>query len=254
MRNRRWSPRWIAASASTIVSELISSMNDVTDVNGMLKQLVGRRALQELRVAAAVEEVRRDERTEEQRLRREEQPDRELGVADAGVRRRVVAVEARLDLVLVVDLRWGRRPAPSVVPPRSSAVAGSIAIAIRPNTSTSTPTGEQPPVLEHEAVAHDRQAEREHERPVRRRRHVDVVRRRRGRARLVDVAGVARPAASPAGLRRPRCTCGARTRRGASTIGIFGEVVLGRRRRGRSTRACARPTGRAGRDSARVAS
>ena len=35
-RNRRWSPRWIAASASTIVSELISRMNDVTDVNGML--------------------------------------------------------------------------------------------------------------------------------------------------------------------------------------------------------------------------
>ncbi len=35
-RNRRWSPRWMAASASTIVSELISSMNDVTDVNGML--------------------------------------------------------------------------------------------------------------------------------------------------------------------------------------------------------------------------
>ena len=36
MRNRRWSPRWMAASASTIVSELISRMNDVTDVNGML--------------------------------------------------------------------------------------------------------------------------------------------------------------------------------------------------------------------------
>ena len=35
-RNRRWSPRWIAASASTIVSELISRMNDVTEVNGML--------------------------------------------------------------------------------------------------------------------------------------------------------------------------------------------------------------------------
>ena len=36
IRKRRWSPRWIAASASTIVSELISRMNDVTDVNGML--------------------------------------------------------------------------------------------------------------------------------------------------------------------------------------------------------------------------
>ena len=36
MRNRRWSPRWMEASASTIVSELISRMNDVTDVNGML--------------------------------------------------------------------------------------------------------------------------------------------------------------------------------------------------------------------------
>ena len=41
MRNRRWSPRWIAASASTIVSELISSTNDVTDVNGMLSSLSG---------------------------------------------------------------------------------------------------------------------------------------------------------------------------------------------------------------------
>ena len=48
------------------MSELISSTNDVTDVNGMLSSSVGRRALQELRVAAAVEEVRRDERAEEQ--------------------------------------------------------------------------------------------------------------------------------------------------------------------------------------------
>ena len=41
MRRRRWSPRWMAASASTIVSELISKMNDVTDVNGMLNILSG---------------------------------------------------------------------------------------------------------------------------------------------------------------------------------------------------------------------
>ena len=41
IRNRRWSPRWIAASASTIVSELISRMNDVTDVNGMLYTSLG---------------------------------------------------------------------------------------------------------------------------------------------------------------------------------------------------------------------
>src|SRR6476469_9382745 len=40
-RNRRWSPRWIAARASTIVSELISRMNDVTDVNGMLYTSLG---------------------------------------------------------------------------------------------------------------------------------------------------------------------------------------------------------------------
>ena len=32
---RRWSPRWMAATASTIVSELISSTNELTDVNGM---------------------------------------------------------------------------------------------------------------------------------------------------------------------------------------------------------------------------
>ena len=36
-RNRRWSPRWIAASASTIVSELMRSTNELTDVNGMSK-------------------------------------------------------------------------------------------------------------------------------------------------------------------------------------------------------------------------
>src|SRR4029079_7323866 len=41
IRNRRWSPRWIAARASTIVSELISRMNDVTDVNGMLYTSAG---------------------------------------------------------------------------------------------------------------------------------------------------------------------------------------------------------------------
>ena len=41
MRKRRWSPRWIAASASTIVNELISSTNDVTDVNGMFSRSCG---------------------------------------------------------------------------------------------------------------------------------------------------------------------------------------------------------------------
>ena len=39
--NRRSSPRWIADSASTIVRLLISRMNDVTDVNGMLKTSAG---------------------------------------------------------------------------------------------------------------------------------------------------------------------------------------------------------------------
>ena len=89
MRSRRSSPRWIAASASTIVSELISSTNDVTDVNGMFSRSLGVGPPRYCGVAAAVEEVRRDERTEEQRLRRQEQPDPELRVADAGVRRGV---------------------------------------------------------------------------------------------------------------------------------------------------------------------
>ena len=38
---RRSSPRWIAESASTIVRLLISRMNDVTDVNGMLNTSAG---------------------------------------------------------------------------------------------------------------------------------------------------------------------------------------------------------------------
>ena len=40
-RIRPMSPRWIAASASTIVSELASSTNDETDVNGMSKTSFG---------------------------------------------------------------------------------------------------------------------------------------------------------------------------------------------------------------------
>ena len=100
---------------------------------------------------------------------------------------------------------------------------------------------EQPPVLEHEAVAHDRQAEREHERPVRRRRHVDVV-------RLVRVA--------PSRDRR----LGARRQLHQPALVVFGvlavpELVAVRRRPGSrrsctraaatrsSTRASARPTG-----------
>ena len=31
-RNRLWSPRWMAASASTMVNELISSTNELTEV------------------------------------------------------------------------------------------------------------------------------------------------------------------------------------------------------------------------------
>jgi hypothetical protein len=38
---RPTSPRWIAASASTIVSELASSTNDETDVNGMSNTSAG---------------------------------------------------------------------------------------------------------------------------------------------------------------------------------------------------------------------
>ena len=41
MRSRRWSPRWMAARASTIVSELISRTNELTDVNGMSYRLCG---------------------------------------------------------------------------------------------------------------------------------------------------------------------------------------------------------------------
>ena len=83
--SRRWSPRWIAASASTIVSELISRMNDVAEVNGMLKSSFG--VGPGLR-PAAVQQVRRDERTEEEAVGREEQPHRQLLLVSAGRRRR----------------------------------------------------------------------------------------------------------------------------------------------------------------------
>ena len=35
MRSRWWSPRSMAATASTMVSELISSTNELIEVNGM---------------------------------------------------------------------------------------------------------------------------------------------------------------------------------------------------------------------------
>ena len=44
VRHRRWSPRWIADTASTIVSELNSSTKHDTDVNGMSNSSCGRRA------------------------------------------------------------------------------------------------------------------------------------------------------------------------------------------------------------------
>jgi hypothetical protein len=41
MRIRRTSPRWIAASASTMLTLLISSTNELTDVNGISKRSFG---------------------------------------------------------------------------------------------------------------------------------------------------------------------------------------------------------------------
>src|SRR5687767_12401501 len=42
IRMRRWSPRWMADRASTMVSELISSANELNDVNGMSYTSIGR--------------------------------------------------------------------------------------------------------------------------------------------------------------------------------------------------------------------
>jgi hypothetical protein len=53
--------------------------------------------------------------------------------------------------------------------------------------------GQEVPLLEDEAVAHDREREREHQRPVRRRRHVDAVRvEARGKVVAVGAVGAAR--------------------------------------------------------------
>ena len=125
----------------------------------------------------------------------------------------------------------------------SGSVDGSIAQPVSPKNADDDADREQPPVLEHEAVAHDRQAEREDERPVRRRRHVDAVRLDADRG---------------CGRHRRRATGGQLHQPALVVLGVLAvpelvavrddrdlrEVVLGRRRRGRSTRASARPTGR----------
>ena len=85
MRNRRWSPRWIAASASTIVSELINRMNDVTDVNGMLSSLSGVGPFRNCASRPRYRKYVAMNAPKNKLSDDEEHPDRELGVADAGV-------------------------------------------------------------------------------------------------------------------------------------------------------------------------
>ena len=65
------------------MSELISRMNELTDVNGMSKICPGAGPFGD---AAPVEQVGRDQPAEQQALRPEEEPHPELGVRDARVR------------------------------------------------------------------------------------------------------------------------------------------------------------------------
>ena len=113
------------------MSELISSTNEVTDVNGMFSRLLGVGPLRNCAYATAVEEVGRDERAEEQALRREEHPDRQLVVADAGVRLVRVGVRG--------DRRRLARGDDCLRHQWCSSVAGSIVHALRPKNATSAP-------------------------------------------------------------------------------------------------------------------
>ena len=137
-------------------------------------------------------------------------------------------------------------------------------------------------ICEHRGVAEARQAEREHQRVVRRRRQVDAVavavvvglggrgdtspasatadvgrgRRRGGGATVAGVvtvvAGAAGRAASPGALRRPRCTCGATSRRGPRPPGSRRSCTRAAAT-GSTTRATGRPTGRPERFGPRLA-
>ena len=79
-------------------------MNDVADVNGMSKISAGVGTL--LAAAVPVEQEGGDERAEEQAVRREEQPHRELGVGEPGVR--VVRVVGGVTAV-ALEVAAGRR-------------------------------------------------------------------------------------------------------------------------------------------------
>ena len=150
---------------------------------------------------------------------------------------------------------------------QSSAVPGSMRPAVHAEQQDDDAGDREPRALEHRGVPEDREPQRHDERVVGRRRQVDAVAvavtvavapspgRRRAppepssarasRPRRSCRRPSRRPGAAPGGPRRPRCTCGARSRRGPRPAGSRRSCTRGPAS-GSTTRACARPTGRAG--------
>ena len=104
MRVPRSLPFWIAASASTIVSELIRSTKALTEVYGMSRISCGVGPLpcpcqEELFGAAAVDHVGRDQRAEEHAVGGQEDPHRilrwSIPMLVGGCRQCAVLVDAR---------------------------------------------------------------------------------------------------------------------------------------------------------------
>ena len=116
---------------------------------------------------------------------------------------------------------------------QSSAVPGSMRPGEDAEQEHDHARDREPRVLEHRGVAEDRQTERQDEREERRRRQVDAVAVAVavvGRRDVATGAVVATPPAGQAargGPPRPRCTCGARSRRRAWTSGISAKLYSG---------------------------
>ena len=162
----------------------------------------------------------------------EEHPHRQLGVGGAGARRRRGACASCASAS-------GRRR-------RASAGArerrlGHRSVLRRSGLDRPGVDAEQqhdhardrePRALEHRGVPEDRQPQRHDQRVERRRRQVDAVRlavsaRRRASPCHGAVVRSRRQEAGRAGPLRPRCTCGARSRRAACTCGTSAKLYSG---------------------------
>ena len=115
-------------------------------------------------LGASIQQVGGDECAEQQALRREEHPHRELGVRQAGGGLECAAPWS----AAAIDRDVGHRYA------SPDATDGSIAQRVEPDQRDQHAGPDQPPRVD-DAVAHDRHPEGRHERPVRGTRQVDAV-------------------------------------------------------------------------------